>query len=699
MSIYNSPYDSSLEPDQTSIRSFLDNLWSKFQPVEQARWTQANIDTLFYAGEQRFINSYFNFYPQYNWQNFHFNICQQPCNMVTGFQRQHRKSISYFPTEGGDSKTSDQYSKAITFANNYRGVLEKFSTGCEQATICGLVLAQPYLDFRDDPINGTMDLKIWSFNSFLVDPYFREPDMSDANFVWCQQFISKKEAESLFPDARVDLIRSMQGGTQRYGRFYFLPENYNMARNDLLVMSYVWYKWKRKRKKIYSKVTHELFDFSGNDEEIATLLQSLGPENVEIVEVEVPSWKLAIVLNEQLVWQGFNPLGFDECPFTPIYWNYDPHIAYYDLRSRGLVRSCRDAQYLFNRRIILNHDISESSINSGWIRRENAIANEENLRYAGQGKDIITKEEYRDLPLDDIAHKIIPNAVPPSDMQLADQMFNLIYETTGVKMENFGLGDAADKIQSGLALAIKQGAGLMVLQKYFDQWDTSLKLIGANELRIIQNNWQPSKIEKIIGEAPTPLFFNKMFVKTNVLVSEGENTVIQQQEQFKQWLEVNELLGGIIPKSMILANAKFLKGHDKIMKAVSEIEEKMAAMQEQQTILEQAKLDAELKELYSRSASNLAMARERNGRAESNIGLFEERLSEISQNHALATKAKVESLEKLLDLIAKYGEIEAAVKAHQLENFEYAQEEQEGREKMAAKSTSLANEITLQTGQ
>ena len=41
-----------IEVAQGSYDQWLDNLYSKFQPLEQSRWNQANIDTLFYAGCQ-----------------------------------------------------------------------------------------------------------------------------------------------------------------------------------------------------------------------------------------------------------------------------------------------------------------------------------------------------------------------------------------------------------------------------------------------------------------------------------------------------------------------------------------------------------------------------------------------------------------------------------------------------------------------
>jgi hypothetical protein len=107
-------------------------------------------------------------------------------------------------------------------------------------------------------------------------------------------------------------------------------------------------------------------------------------------------------------------------------------------------------------------------------------------------------------------------------------------------------------------------------------------------------------------------------------------------------------------------------------------------------------LDAKLKESYAKATSSLAMARERHGRAEADIGLFEERLSEITHNRAMATKAKMEALEKLVDVIAKYGEIETALAESNLQSFDIKQITDEDQEKIDAKRTSMANEFTRQ---
>jgi hypothetical protein len=606
--------------------------------------------------------------------------------MITGYQRQHRKSINYIASEGGDSQTTDQYTRIIDHACNVGGINEQFSKACELAAISGLVLLQPYLDFvGDDPSQGTLKAKIWEYNAFLVDPYARDPGFADAQFIWCQEYINKHEAENRFPD-KLQNIAPMSGTPQRYGSFYFLPENYNMARNDLMVLSYVWYRWKRKKKRLYSRSRNQFFDFAGGQETIDATLYHI--EDMEVVEVETPTWKLAVILNDQLMFQGDNPLGFDDCPMVPIYWNYEPHINYYDLRVRSLVKTMRDPQFLLNRRIIINHDISEATINAGWKRKVGAVANEDNLKKSGQGWDILINEGYE---LAD-CEKIVPSAVPQSDMELANQLQALIFATSGVDIENWSGQD--DSNTSSLTVLLKQAANLMVLQKYFDQWDYSLKLLGERLLSIVLNNWNASKVGLYLGEEPSPFFYSKIFSKFQVLIAEGLNTAIQRQQEYQQTIELNQILGGIIPPSYI-ASIATIQGKNKLMEVLEKQEQQQAAVQDEATNIQHAFEEAKLKELYAKAAGHLAMARERHGRAEADIGLFEERLAQVTKDRAMATKAKMESIKTLIEAVGMIGEQETAQKMAEVEAMDDRQAMDEDVEKKDAKRTATSNDIVI----
>ncbi len=682
------PWQDNLEPNQGNVRGWLDNLYAKFQPLEQARWNESNIDTLFYAGAQSYVNRHFNVSQgTSNSGQFYFNISQQPINMITGYQRQHRKSINYIPTEGADPHTTDQYTRIIDHIANAQGINEAYSKACELAAVSGMVLMQPFLDYTgDDPAQGSLKAKVWEYNAFMVDPYFRESDMSDANFVWCQEYISKQEAEARFPD-KMGQIMPMLGSPQRYGSFYFLPENYNMARNDLMVLSYVWYKWRRKKKRLYSPSRNQFFDYGGGQEQLDEILYNI--QDLQVVEVETPCWKLAVVLNDQLMFQGENPLGFDDCPFVPVFWNYEPHVNIPGLRARSLMSTMRSSQFLMSRRIVLNHDISESSINTGYLRKVGAVANEDNLKKHGQGYDILINEGYE---ITDV-QKIIPNAVPPSDMALADQLQGLIFATSGVNIENWSAQENGQV--SSLTVLLKQGANLMVLQKYFDQWDMSLKLLGDKLLKIVLNNWNAPKVSLIIGEDPSPHFYSKIFAKYQTLVEEGLNTATQRQQEFMQWLELNQALPGLIPPSEIAKRAT-IQGKTELMQILANAEKQQAAVQEHATTIQHVLEEAKIKELYSKSALNIASARERHGRSEADIGLFEERLSMIGRNNSMSLKTKMEALEKLIAVTHQYGELEAHLKMNNLQGLEAIDDSKEQMAKVDAKRTSLSNDFVAQ---
>ncbi len=605
--------------------------------------------------------------------------------MITGYERQHRKNFSYVPTEGGDAQTTDQYTRLITHIANAGNLHELRSKAKELSAVSGMVLVQPYMDFSgNDPAQGEAKLKVWEYNSFLVDPFFRNPDMSDAQFVWCQEYISKQEADSRFPD-KVSTVKPMQGSPQTYGRFYFLPENYNMARNDLMVLSYVWYKWKKKKKRLYSAQRNQFFDFAGGDSQLESILYNI--PDLEEVEVEAPCWKLAVVLNDQLMFQGDNPLGFDGCPFVPYYWNYEPHISQFDLRVRSLVRTMRDPQFLFNYKVIQNNDIAAATINAGWKRKVGAVANEDNLKKSGQGWDVIINEGYE---LTDV-EKIIPSAVPESDLALAQQMADLIYNTSGVNMENWA--GQSDKQISALTSLLKSAANLMVFQKYFDQWDFSDKLLGERFLGMVLHNWNAEKVQLFIGEEPSPYFYSRIFSKFQVIVEESDLTPTQQNLQAQQMFEINERFGReVFPPSMIVPKLN-ITGKGEAIEFLKQQEEQASAVQQQTQDIQHAFEDAKLRELYSKAANNIAMAKERYGRFESNIGLLEERMSEVTKNRALSTKAKMEALEKMIDVIARYGEIEAMLKLNDIESLDYRQHQQEETDKTAANKDALSSEF------
>ena len=258
---------------------------------------------------------------------------------------------------------------------------------------------------------------------------------------------------------------------------------------------------------------------------------------------------------------------------------------------------------MFNYKVIQNNDIAAATINAGWKRKVGAVANEDNLKKSGQGWDVLINDGY---DMTDV-EKIIPSAVPESDLALAQQMADLIYNTSGINLENWS--GQEDKQTSSLTVLLKQAANLMVFQKYFDQWDQSLKTLGERMLQIVLNNWNAEKVGLLIGEEPSPYFYSKIFAKYKVIVEESDLTPTQQNLQAQQMMDMNEKFGReVFPPSMIIPKLN-ITGKADVIKFLQEQEQQTAAINQHSQTIEHAYNEAKLKEMYSKTAAQIATAR------------------------------------------------------------------------------------------
>jgi hypothetical protein len=350
----------------------------------------------------------------------------------------------------------------------------------------------------------------------------------------------------------------------------------------------------------------------------------------------------------------------------------------------------RDPQFLFNHKVINNNDIAAATINAGWKRKIGAVANEDNLKKAGQGWDVIINEGFE---LGDV-EKIIPSAVPQSDLELAQQMSDLIMTTSGINLENWS--GQQDKQTSSLTVLLKQAANLMVFQKYFDQWDMSLKLVGERLLQIALNNWSAEKVGLMIGEEPSPHFYSKVFAKYQTVVEEGLLTPTQKTLQAQQMMDINAAFGReVLPPSMIIKDMN-IQGKAEIMQFLQQQEQQQAAVQQEQTAVQHAFEHAKLQELVSKAMANLASAREDHSRSESNLGLYEERLSMIERNKSLSLKEKQAAITALLENIQKFGEIETSYAENKMKINEYDLMQKEEMEKQDVHRRTESNKFLEQ---
>ena len=215
-----------------------------------------------------------------------------------------------------------------------------------------------------------------------------------------------------------------------------------------------------------------------------------------MIETTIPTVKVGIVVQGRVLYDGPNSLGIDRYSFCPVLTYYNPQSPYYYLRIQGVVRGLRDAQYLYSRRKVIELDILESQINSGWIYKENALVNPKDVFLSNQGRGLALKDS---AMMTDVMQIPAPQ-IPPSMFQLSEGLANEINQISGVNEEL--LGSSLDD-KAGVLSMLRQGAGLTTLQPLFDQLDQSQKLLGRILIEAVQSNYTPGKIQKILKEQPS----------------------------------------------------------------------------------------------------------------------------------------------------------------------------------------------------
>lgn len=627
------------------ILSRMEAFYAQSISINQSFWSEADTDTRFEAGDQTLWNDLYGNLPVNRRRQFNFNRIRRVVNMISGHQRRNRKSTIVVPVENGDAETADQFTKIMLWLNQQEGVLDTISESFHGALVTGMNLLQVWVDYRSDPISGNIRVDNRSYNAFLIDPFFRKTDLSDCNAIWTRSFLSKQEVISLMPD-KSEEIMGLYGQDMRDGKFQFLPESYGtFGLVNMLTYDEFYYRDYRHQKMLVDTQTGESMEWKVDDTDKLKQFLRQYPQ-VTVIEQEVPTVRVAIVVQGKVMYDGPNPMGIDSYPFVPVLGYYTPQMPYFPWRIQGVVRGLRDAQYLYNRRRIIELDILESQINSGWKYKENALVNPKDIFLSGQGRGLALKEEAQMTDVE----QILPPNVPPSMIQLSELLGREIQEISGVNEEL--LGSAVDD-KAGILSMLRQGAGLTTLQSLFDQLDRSQKLLGKLIIDVVQSNFTPGKIKKILeGQDPAPQFYSKAFGKYGAAVEEGLNTTTQQQMQFAQLLQLREA-GVPIPSDMLVESST-LQNKKKLVESIKQAEQ--AAIQQQQ-----AQAQAAMAEQAART--ELAQAR-----AVADRGLGVERASRVEENRALAQERRAASIKDqeaaFLNLVKALKEIESIDLTH-----------------------------------
>lgn len=638
-----------------SVLTYMNDVYEQNSSMWLQFMYEGDLDTRFAAGDQEAIYNYIGTnYNYYKRNQINFNQIRTIRNMITGYQRQNRKTSIVTPQGPEDQQTSDQLSELLLWSMNRADAFSCISKAFEGGITAGMNLIATYMDYTNDPVNGEIAVNNVAYNAFLIDPFFKKLDLSDCNYIWTRKWMTKDQIKFLLP-GREDEIEAMPWEGNRDGKFPYMAQSMNYRSRNLLPYDEFWYLDSKEESHLLDTKTGESVIWRGDNENLNVYLQ-LYPQ-LKKIKKTVPTVKLAIVINEKVFYNGPNPYNIDSFPFVPVVGYFEPDIPYFHSRVQGIVRDLRDAQWSYNRRMRLNLDYLEAGISRGVKYVEDALVDPEDAFLSGSGRSIPIKRGHSP----DEVQEIPPPQIPGSWFQEIEKLQSDMMRISGVNEELLG---AAEDDKAGILSMLRQGAGLTTLQTLFDNLDQSQKILGKKFLELIQNNFSDEKIQRIINKPVAPQLKQKDFLKYDCQVIDGALTPNQQRMEFMQLWEMYQA-GLPIPPELLLKNAPLQNKQD-LMQAIEAQQQAQQQQQQMQMQFQMEELKAKTNLANARAEADLGLRHERDSRVLSNIGLMKEREMEAQKDLELATLDKIKSVKEIqtmnLDQIQHALEIIEAMK-------------------------------------
>lgn len=625
-----------LEDHQDIIKEFGERYERSYQMLNTF-YAEAYRNQSYYLGNQWSLEELA--YLQNQRRNaFTYNYCKRLVNLVEGIQRSNRLSTIYTPIEEEANETAEIFTDVGQYVMQYGDGYEKLSTGFKDACVAGISWISPYVDYRDDPVNGDIKYCIDNWNACIWDPFFYERDLSDCSFFSRRKYLSRTEVMSLVPDKQ-DVIERLPYGS-RDDKFTYMPFARQWGLQKLLNYTEYWRsKWVMKDVLVDMR-SGETSEWKGDRERLKMI--QMFDDQIQVIRKPVRTVELGIIVEGELVHYGEDPNGLNDYPFVPIWVCYEPSYDLYTWKLQSLVQFIRDPQTEFNKRKSKMVDIIDSQLNSGWIAKTGAVTNTSSLFKTGNGQVLFVRP---DANIDTDVRRIEPSVVPDSQFAMMEAFENDMTKILGINPEMLGLPDNGNVETAAILAKMRSNAGIVGLRNVMDSLAESQKILGKKTLRLIQENYSPEKIRMITKKDPTEEFYSRNWSKYHVVVEEGVLTDTQRQSNFLQLMALKQI-GINIPDSLIIKNSNL---HDK--KELNEILDAQAKQQEEmmnrQQELEMQQMKIMTDGIESKAMSDQALAHERMNKINLDKALSAERIQRAEQDQAAGQLNFIKALKEL----------------------------------------------------
>ena len=413
---------------------------------------------------------------------------------------------------------------------------------------------------------GTIQYGRLGWNQFLLDHGLTKSDLSDCGDILTGQWISTDKAKMLVP-TRADEIEAINPLTHT-SRWPFQGTPTMMNKAGKRLFEQWWHRTTEEVSVVQNRLTGNqktfkdfLRDEAKGDKNLADqLLQNFRTPDGAPVLVKFRDIKdkveLKIFVDDELVWEGDNPMRIRDYNYTWFHGMWCPEQPRTELKLQSFTRGLRDPQRMYNRKINQAMDIIEAGMHGVRMSRSKYIMNPEDTYLSGQGINLQLNEDAPDeMPLRQIFDQIPFSGVDQSVFTMLQIIDKDEAETGGLNQEILGT-DEKNKEISGVLHVYRTGKALTAQGWMFQNLRGSKRVFGRQQVQIVQVNYDPTRIRKILNEEPAQGFYDDDLSRFDCAPTEGLETDSQQNMYYQELksllLELPDEFRGIITADMLV---------------------------------------------------------------------------------------------------------------------------------------------------
>jgi hypothetical protein len=572
-------------------------------------------------------------------------------NLLHGYEIRNRHILKIGPQgnfDEAEDKASNQHTGVLMSLmarhSGYDTLSEAFKWGI---LVQGHNLIESWRDR-----NGLIQYGRLGYNQFLLDHGLTRDNLDDCGDILTGQWISEDKAKMLVP-TRADVIEGIKPLTHS-SRWPFQGSPAMMNKAGKRLFEQWWHRTTEEISVVQSRITGQQKTFKAFVRDEASGDKNLANQIIE--KAKLPNGmpilvkfrdikdkvELKIFVDDEVVWTGDNPMKIRDYNYTWVHGMWCPEQPRTELKLQSFTRGLRDPQRMYNRRMNQIMDIIESQIQGVRITRSKHLMNAEEAYKSGQGINLQVNENTPDEMLLEQIFKQMPASEVPQSLFTALAVVDKDHaETGGLNQEIFGTDEKNVEI-SGVLHQYRTGKALTGQAWMFQNLRASKRDFGRKQVQIVQLNYSPQRIQKIINEQPVQGFYDDDLTRFDCAPTEGLLTDSQQNMYYQELksllLELPDEFRGVITADMLIK--------------ASPMQFKTMTLQAIQRSLQQRQ-QLQQSQLQSQQATDQltqGLTRVQISQAEENIADAQAKRSEIPLNRA-KTAAQIEKLQ--LDPLVK----------------------------------------------